>query len=520
MTMQKQPPKKAPTTKPSSSTAVSTTKATDQQLLDAARAKQEIPITGEFKALELVRTRIREIREFVARGLMEKGVDYGTIPGVAKNMLFAAGSEMLQLNYGIVVDPPEIDQTGTDFERGVFRFYIVVKGYEYLKDEKGNIKQPTERIYKGFGAARISSFESKYRYRWYYSWQLSEGIKKFGIDPKTSKFDPEILKIYWINKNGEASFRFKQTAQGMRPQWRLENPDIHDVENTILKQGIIRANRALTLNVTGARRIFITDQEIEELGLSELDDVDFVDGEFKEVPEDAEVKPVQEEKAITPTPAASTEKVAPPPAKPGALQSVEKAKATAPAQTTKTAPATAPSPTPVQQPALTTAPAPAPAKVQDPGKRPCPIHSGVFHTEVKVAGGGTVWAHKVEGQFSETGKQKWCLWDDANALADLQFQVDAKKTTEPQQGTLSATAPSDMDSVNVKDNNEFITVVREASKKVWPEDTDVHLIKFLSTNYPTSGVVLEKLPVLVRKPILKDLEALYQFNLRKEKMES
>lgn len=445
----KQPKKVTPATK-------AVTKAADQAIQDKARQKQLVPLPAEFKALEIVRQRIREIREFIVRGLLEKGIDYGKIPGVDKPMLFKAGCEMLLLNYEIVVDPPEIDDR-SDFEKGIFRYRIMLRGYD-----------KNTRIYVGMGVASCSSFETKYRYRWLYSYKLPESMKTLGFNPQTGKFDPEILKKIWIAEKGDDAFRFKEYQGVSRPQWRIENPDTWDLENTILKQSITRALRALTLNVTGADRLFVNEKDLEELGMSDLDDIDFVEGEYKEV--DSSTGEIltweQPTPATAPTPAPAPKTATPAPTR------------------TDTGGTPAPAPTPLSSPTT-----------QKPQQHLCPKHPWQEFKKYPTKAGGTVWAHKTGEQ---NGKPVWCFEDDV-----LKEQA---KMAGP-----APTAVNDMDAVDVKNNEEFLLVLQEIEEKLgWKGE---QLKQFLQTSYPTFVIDVRDLPVAIRRPLLKDLYALWKSSL-------
>jgi len=448
MAIAKQPPK---------ATAKAVAKANDQAMQDKARQKQMVPLPAEFKALEIVRQRVREIREFIARGLLEKGVDYGRIPGVNKDMLFKPGCEMLLLNYCIVVDPPEIDDK-SDFEKGIFRYRIMLRGYD-----------KETRTYVGMGVASCSSFETKYRYRWLSSYQLPDSMRILGFNAGTGKFDPEILKKVWVADKGDAAFRFKKVGESSYPQWRIENQDTWDLENTILKQGVTRALRALTLNVTGADRLFINEKDLEALGMSDLDDTDFVEGEYKEVDsETGEIttseKPTQ---AAAPTPAPAPKTATPAPTR------------------ADTGGEPTPAPRPLSSPTT-----------QKPQEHPCPKHPGQEFKNYPTKAGGTVWAHKT-GMGSD-GKPTWCFEDEVLKEQKAQAQTPAL-------------APDDMDAVDVKNNEEFLSVLKELEEKLgWHGEQLKH---FLETNYPTSGTDVRDLPVAVRRPLLKDLHALWKSGL-------
>ncbi len=460
MAQQKQDPK------PNTTKAVAK-KTTDQEMQDIAREKQAVPLPAEFQALEVVRQRVREIREFIAHGLLEKGVDYGRIPGVNKDMLFKAGCEMLLLNYKIAVDPPEIEDR-SDWDRGIFRYRIILRGYN--KDD---------RTYVGMGVASCSSYEAKYRYRWLASYQLTDSMRKLGFNPKTSKFDAELLKDIWITQHGDNAFRFKMINGKATPQWRIENPDIYDLENTILKQSITRALRALTLNVTGADRLFVNERDLENLGLSEIDDSDFVDGEYKEMPAEEAPAPVAEP---TPEPAPIEPEPEPTPA---------------PIETPAPTPANAqqqtdgqikPSPAPLSKPSM-----------EEPQKRMCKKHGGYEFKQYRTQNGRVVWAHKV-GKDGE-GNDVWCMEED------VEREFAQKQQPLPETTAAAAAAPAgdigDVDAIDVKDDNEFIRNLNEVLGKLGWKDGEFNA--FINTHYPTSGTDKSQFPVPVRKPMLKDL---------------
>ncbi|MCJ7743757.1 MAG: hypothetical protein MUO99_04260, partial [Dehalococcoidales bacterium] len=87
-----------------------------------------------------------------ATGKATSGIDYGTVPGIAKPFLFRAGAERLALYFGIHIDMDILDLS--DRANNLFSYRVITKAY----DSKGN--------YLGMGAGACSSKESKYKYRW------------------------------------------------------------------------------------------------------------------------------------------------------------------------------------------------------------------------------------------------------------------------------------------------------------------------------------------------------------------
>jgi len=142
-------------------------------------------------------------------------------------------------------------------------------------------------------------------------------------------------------------------------------------------------------------------------------------------------------------------------------------------------------------------PAPAPAPLsspttQKPQEHLCPKHPGQEFRKYPTKAGGTVWAHKIG--IGQGGKPTWCFEGEV---------LKEQKAVPP--------PPDDMDAVNVKDRNEFLTVLRELEEKLgWRGEQLKH---FLETNYPTSGTDVRALPVAIRRPLLKDLNALWKSGL-------
>jgi hypothetical protein len=198
--------------------------------------------------------------------------------------------------------------------------------------------------------------------------------------------------------------------------------------------------------------------------MSDLDDTDFIEGEFKEVvPETGEiVTPGESAPAATPTPAPAPKTATPAPTR------------------ADTGGEPAPAPAPLSAPTT-----------QIPQEHLCPKHPGQEFKNYPTKAGGTVWAHKIG--MGLDGKPTWC------------FEEEVLKEQRVATTSVQAT-PDDMDAVDVKDNNEFLTVLHELEEKLgWRGEQLKH---FLETNYPTSGTDVRDLPVAIRRPLLKDLNAL------------
>lgn len=141
--------------------------------------------------------------------VMEKGVHYGTVPGCGpKPTLLKPGAEKICLMFRLAA---EFQINKTELGNGHREYEIVCT----LRDHTGRAV--------GQGVGCISTMEKKYRYR----------------------------------KNSKGN--------------QIENPDIADTYNTVLKIGKKRAHVDATLTTTAASDIFT--QDIEEVGVA-----DYVDG--------------------------------------------------------------------------------------------------------------------------------------------------------------------------------------------------------------------------------------------------
>ena len=208
---------------------------------------------SELVSPEEVKRQTERLDEFY-RHLMQKGTDYDTVPGTTKPCLLKPGAELLRL-WGGLVPSFEIDDSGTDWERGAFRYVV-----KCLLTRNGAL------VAEGVG--ECNSLEAKYRYRWLFGSQVPEGIDK------TKLLSREIT-----------------TRQGKTRQYRLDNENPQDVGNTILKMAKKRAFVDAILTATGASRIFTQDVE-----------------------ETAEDRPAPKPEVVTP-PVKPAEETGPPPSK-------------------------------------------------------------------------------------------------------------------------------------------------------------------------------------------------------------
>lgn len=193
--------------------------------------------------------RYNAIGEAVTK-LMERGEDYGEIPGTKKPTLLKPGAEKLCNLFGLI---PRYDQAGTveDWDGadhgGEPFFYYRVKCSLWRGD-----------VLMGEGEGSCNSWESKYRYR--KAERACPACGSAAIIKGKAEFGGGWL---CFQKKGGCGAKFKEGDPAIEAQivGRVPNPDIHDQVNTVLKMANKRAQVAATLNATGASRFFTQDLE-------------------------------------------------------------------------------------------------------------------------------------------------------------------------------------------------------------------------------------------------------------------
>jgi hypothetical protein len=231
--------------------------------------------------------------------ILKVGVDYGTVPGSTKPALLKPGAEKMTSLFGFAprfIDAEIVeDWTGKDHNGEAFFFYR-----ETCDLYRG------ERLVASAGGS-CNSWEKKYRYRWVGEADIPTGMSKELLkarDGKISEFAFAVDKAetagkygkppeYWqkfkdaIANNTAVSFKRKTSTGKEMDAWEIgamlyciQNDEISDLANTILKMAQKRALVASTLIATGLSEYFTQDIE------------DFVTGEVRDVtPEHKELMP-------------------------------------------------------------------------------------------------------------------------------------------------------------------------------------------------------------------------------------
>ena len=203
---------------------------------------REVSLVQSQLPVEEVKAQVESIQKLMG-SLMHNGEHYGRIPGCGdKPTLLKAGAEKLGFMFRLA---PDFIITGKELPNG-HREYEVVCRLTHI-DTKNFV---------GTGVGLASTMESKYRYR------------NKGKEVNTGKPVP---KEYW-DKGKDQKYLGGNgyQARKIEGQWmivrvddnaKVENPDIADVYNTVLKMAKKRAHVDAIITVTAASDIFTQDAE-------------------------------------------------------------------------------------------------------------------------------------------------------------------------------------------------------------------------------------------------------------------
>ena len=221
----------------------------------------------------------------LATSVLKEGIHYGLIPGTQKKTLYKPGAEMLTTFFGLSVRFVVIESQ-IDWETGLFYFHY-----------RCQLHKNSHLVSEGDGSC--NSYESKYRWRWIPEAQVPTADKEqylrrdgtveeftFAVDQAKTTGQYGKPAEYWqvfksAIADGTAIAGKKKTRKGeMYDTWtvpgiqyRVPNPDIADIVNTVMKMAEKRALIAATLVGVAASEFFTQDMEeaMEELRQTKRD---------------------------------------------------------------------------------------------------------------------------------------------------------------------------------------------------------------------------------------------------------
>jgi hypothetical protein len=194
----------------------------------------------------------------VMKEAMKDGEHYGVIPGTKNPALLKPGAEMLLGNMGLYEELSDAQPAIQDFDgrdhggepfiyyRRVCRIYRQVGPTEH------------ERVKVAQAEGSCSSWEPKYRYR--NEQRVCPQCGKAAIIKGKEEYGGGF--ICFKKKDGcGAKFSDNDPAITGQAQGKVANPDVMEIDNTILKMADKRALVAATLLATGCSDIFTQDIE-------------------------------------------------------------------------------------------------------------------------------------------------------------------------------------------------------------------------------------------------------------------
>ena len=178
--------------------------------------------------------------------VMKKKVHYDIIPGTDKPCLLKPGAEKICLLFQL---SPEIEVKEKELADGHREYSVTCR-----------LIHRGTGILAGAGIGLCTTMESKYRYRHADAVDTGILVPKIYWDAKNSGDVMEMTRV--LGKGNSA----KKNATGMwtihkRGEGKVENPDIADVYNTVLKMAKKRAHVDATLTATAASDMFFQDLE-------------------------------------------------------------------------------------------------------------------------------------------------------------------------------------------------------------------------------------------------------------------
>lgn len=195
-----------------------------------------VDMTGFDSASEMQRnlvemkSKIDAVQRFV-KEVMKESLDYGVIPSTENRTLFQPGADKLNALYGFARHITAKEEN-KDFKSGHYDVTVRIQ-----------LRHRDTGLVVGEGEGFCATYESKYRYRWVYKSDIPKGVDESSL----------VSKTFTRKKDGKEFTRY-----------RLENQDLFDVWNTVLKMAIKRAYVSATLAATGLSGIFqMSEEEFE-----------------------------------------------------------------------------------------------------------------------------------------------------------------------------------------------------------------------------------------------------------------
>ena len=202
-------------------------------------------LIGPVMDVSMARERLMQFQQFVKEYLVENE-DFGIIPGTPKPTLLKPGADKLCELYGLA-DDYEVTQRTEDFEKGLFDYEVKC----VLMSKAGGFLVST-------GLGSCNSYEKKYRWR-----DAQRQCPNCGKE--TIIKGKEEYGGGWLcyAKKGGCGAKFADNDPQITSQTvgKVQNEDVADLKNTILKMAKKRAKIDATLSATRSSGVFTQDIE-------------------------------------------------------------------------------------------------------------------------------------------------------------------------------------------------------------------------------------------------------------------
>ena len=208
------------------------------QEVTVTEAKETAPLTAQE-----IKSQVQLIQE-VMQAVMQEGYHYGVIPGTEKPTLLKPGAEKLTTTFRLApllhVETRELGNAHREYQVRCTLVHI-----------------PTERVY-GEGVGLCSTLESRYRYR--NADRTCPDCGRTTIIKGKAEYGGGWL---CFQRKGGCGAKFAEQDISIVSQaaGRVENTDLADIYNTVLKMAKKRALVDATLTATAASDIFTQDLE-------------------------------------------------------------------------------------------------------------------------------------------------------------------------------------------------------------------------------------------------------------------
>jgi hypothetical protein len=199
-----------------------------------------LTVTPQIKAAELVE-RLDMIREAMTKAMLP-GVDYGRVPGTDKPTLLKPGAEKLGVLFQLDIQLDNAKTWGPGDH-----LTVVARATAFHAPSGARL---------GYGEGVCTTRERKYAYRKQERTCPSCGAQAIikGKDEYGGGW------VCWRKKGGcDAKFKDGDKAIESQDAGEIENPDLPDLWNTVVKMAEKRARVDAVLAVTGASALFTQD---------------------------------------------------------------------------------------------------------------------------------------------------------------------------------------------------------------------------------------------------------------------